>query len=240
MTTKPVAPALDNLPMVASTPQRMSYEAFLDWAHEDIHAEWDNGEVFVHMPPKSEHQRIVGYLYELLSLFVRLLNLGQVISAPFEMRLGGAAWEPDILVLRRENLKRLTDVRLEGPADLVIEVVSDESVRRDRDKKFGAYQSGGVSEYWVADSRPGRHRVDFYALDETGTYHLLATEDDERVASQVLPGLWLKPAWLWAENPPSPLEALCEIAGLPVEVVAQLRTALEQNAPSQTDSSAEA
>ena len=66
---------------------RMSYEEFLAWADEDVHAEWVNGEVIVHMPPKDRHQNIVTFLVALLRTFVDFFNLGQVRTAPFEMKL---------------------------------------------------------------------------------------------------------------------------------------------------------
>jgi Uma2 family endonuclease len=95
------------------------------------------------------HQITLGYLYELLSLFVRLFNLGKVIVAPFEMkaRRGGSSREPDLL-FARENLERLTGDRLSGPADLVVEIISEDSVRRDRDDKFREYAEAGVREYY--------------------------------------------------------------------------------------------
>lgn len=210
--------------------RKMSYEEFLEWANEDVHAEWVDGEVVVTMPPTDLHQRIVEFLERLLALYVRFLRIGIVRIAPFEMRLrpGGAAWEPDIFVLKRENLSRLTNDRLAGPADLAIEVISPDSVQRDRDLKFYAYQNGGVREYWIIDSRPDRQRADFYALDEEGIYHLFATEDDEKVASQVLPGFWFKPAWLWAEDAPDPLTAFYEMAGVSAEIIAQMQSAIQQ------------
>jgi Uma2 family endonuclease len=66
----------------------MSYEEFLRWSNEDTHAEWVNGEVIIKVPPKDVHQSTVGFLYELLSLFVRLFDLGRVRVAPFEVKLG--------------------------------------------------------------------------------------------------------------------------------------------------------
>jgi len=64
---------------------KMSYEEFSEWADEDTRSEWVEGEVIIHMPPKNAHQNVVEFLYELLSLFVRLLNLGKVRIAPFEI-----------------------------------------------------------------------------------------------------------------------------------------------------------
>jgi Uma2 family endonuclease len=204
---------------------KMSYEEFLQWVGEDTHAEWVDGEVIIHMPPKEIHQITLGYLYELLSLFVRLFNLGKVIVAPFEMRArrGGSSREPDLLFIAQENLERLTDDRLIGPADLIVEVISEDSVRRDRDDKFREYSEAGVREYWIIDPRPGKQRADFFRLDEEGVYRLFAIEDDERVESHVLPGFWLRPAWLWQADEGDPLLTFCEMAGMPESVVQQFR-----------------
>jgi Uma2 family endonuclease len=209
---------------------KMTYEEFLSWSNEDVHAEWVDGEVIVHMPPKDRHQNLVEFLERLLALYVQSLKLGVVRIAPFEMRLqaGGPGWEPDIIVLLNENLPRLTEERLEGPADLIVEVISPSSVQYDRDTKWRAYQAGGVPEYWIVDSRPGRQRADFYKRAEQGVYTLFATEDDEKVGSSILPGFWLRPAWLWAADQPSPMEALYEMAGVSSDLISQMQAALQK------------
>lgn len=205
--------------------KRMSYEAFREWVDEDTHAEWVDGEAVFFMPAKDAHQNTLELLYELLALFVRLFNLGKVRVAPFEMKLrqGRSYREPDILFISEESRERLTEERLEGPADLVIEVISDDSVRRDREDKFKEYQEAGIREYWIVDPRPGKQRADFYRLNAGGQYELVATEDDERVESAVLPGFWLRPSWLWQASELDPLLALGEMAGLPDNVVEQFR-----------------
>ena len=184
---------------VKGTRLKMSYEAFLEWVDEGIHAEWVNGEVIVHMPPKRVHQNMVKFLYELLSLFVKLFDLGEVGLAPFEMKLNpdGPAREPDIFFVRKRNLARLTEDRLAGPADLIIEVISKSTSNNDRIDKFKEYEGAGVGEYWLVDPRPDHQRADFYYLAEDGIYQRFATEADERVQSQVLTGFWLQPDWLW-------------------------------------------
>ncbi len=70
---------------------RMSYEEYLAWAGEDVHAEWVNGEVIVQRPPQQSHQRAVAFLLQLMGLFIRLFQLGQLLPAPFEMRAMPAA-----------------------------------------------------------------------------------------------------------------------------------------------------
>ena len=211
--------------------RQMSYEDYLLWSTEDKHAEWVNGEVIVHMPPTDLHQALLGFVYTLLRLFVEMVQQGQLRVAPFEMKLGprGSARQPDILFVSAKHLDRLTAQRLDGPADLVIEIVSNDSVRRDRFDKLREYSRAGVREYWVIDPRPGKQRADFLQLDETGEYALIATEDDERYASAVLPGFWLRPAWLWQVDQLDPFAVFCEVAGLPDELVSQFRQQAQVN-----------
>jgi Uma2 family endonuclease len=202
----------------------MSYEEYLDWVDEDTHAEWVDGEVIVHMPPLDVHQTILNFLNRLLAEYVEVLELGVVFIAPFEMRLLAqkSARQPDIFVVTKEQLGRLTPERFEGPADLVVEIVSKDSVRRDRQEKFREYQEAGVREYWIIDSRRGRDRADFYRLDDEGQYVLYGTEDDDRVESMVLPGFWLRPAWLWQLRKPPIRSAFLEITGLTPEQAQEL------------------
>ena len=220
---------------------RMSYKEFLAWADEDVHAEWVDGEVIVFMPPKTRHQLIVGFLFGLLKLFVRFFQRGEVLTAPFEMKLSpsGPARESDILFVAQEHLERLTEERLEGPADLVVEVVSEDSVRRDGVQKFAEYQATGVREYWLIDSRPGEAGADFYVLDEHGKFQPVQIGEDGIYHSTVLPGFWLKVEWLTAEELPDPFRTFAEIARFPAQMMETLQkmagqgSDVAQNAQSQ-------
>jgi Uma2 family endonuclease len=194
---------------------RMSYEEYLAWADENVHAEWVNGEVIVQMPPKIRHQRVVGFLMQLLGLFTQIWRLGDVLPAPTEMRAipDGPAREPDVLFVAREHLERLTETHLSGPADLVVEVVSDDSVSRDRADKFYEYQAAGVREYWILDPRPGYERADFYVLDAKGRYQPVPIDPDGRYRSTVLTGFWFEVEWVLAEEPPDVLQVLAQVVG---------------------------
>jgi Uma2 family endonuclease len=167
------------------------------------------------MPPKRPHQRVVAFLLQVMGLFIQLFQLGEVLPAPFEMRAtpDGPAREPDLIFIAREHLDRLNQERLSGPADLVVEVISDDSVARDRADKFYEYQEAGVREYWILDSRPGRERTDFYVLDGKGRYCPVPPNADGRYHSTVLPGFWLAVDWLTSVEPPAVLTALAQIVG---------------------------
>jgi Uma2 family endonuclease len=192
----------------------MTYEEFLAWADEDVHAEWANGEVVVFMPPSDKHQVVAGLFYALMLLFARAFKLGEVRIAPLEMRAtsDGPAREPDVLFISAEHRDRLTAQRLTGPADLVVEVISTESVMRDRAEKFYEYQEAGIPEYLLLDPRRGKERVDLYRLTEEGKYLAVLPDNEGRYHSTVLPGFWFHPSWFWQEPAPDPLLLLAEMA----------------------------
>ncbi len=198
-----------------SPPQRlrMTYEEFLAWAGEDTRAEWVNGEVYIYMPTTPLHQELVVFLTKLLGLFVDLLALGKIYTGPAQMKLpGGSGREPDVMFIAKQHTARVIENRIDGPADLVIEVVSDDSVTRDREDKFYEYEAAGIPEYWIIDPRSNRRRAYFYQLDAQGRYQPVIMGADGVYRSKVLPGFWLRVDWLWAEKP-DPLLMLAEIVG---------------------------
>ena len=203
---------------ISPTTLEMSYEQFLDWSTENVRAEWVNGKATVYMPPKLYHQEIIEFLGQLFSLYIRLFDLGKIILAPFEMRLFNSSREPDIMFVAQNNLRRLTNDRLDGPADLVVEVVSSSTMNVDRGAKLYEYATAGVGEYWLVDSRPGKRRADFYRLAESGRYELYADEDLEWVDSAIIPGFKLKPEWLWQAATLSPLFCFLGIEGVEEEL----------------------
>jgi len=193
----------------ALSPLKMTYEEFLQWADEDVPAEWVDGEVFLISPASHRHQLLAGFLSTMLRFFVETRHAGVILTAPFQMKLGPKlpGREPDILFVAREHLDRLKKTFLDGPADLVIEIISLESRARDRGEKFYEYEQGGVREYWLLDFL--RKQAEFYQLDADGIYQL-APAIDGVYHSAVLEGLQLKVEWLWQEPLPLLRDALRE------------------------------
>lgn len=204
------------------TRHKVTYEEFLAWADEDTLAEWVDGEVVMYSPASRRHQNIGGFLYEVLRTYVRLRDLGEVIQAPFQMKLEHGR-EPDLLFVAREHLERLKETYLDGPADLVVEIVSSESEGRDRGDKYYEYARGGVPEYWLIE--PQMEWAEFYRL-EGERYRMAFSGREGQYHALVLPGFWLGVEWLWQEPLPHPLQALGEIAGLDPEVVERFLKAL--------------
>jgi len=203
---------------------RMSYSEWLDQIDENTQSEWVDGEAIIFMPPATKHQQLVTYLVTLMRLYVDYFQLGEVIVAPFEMRVlpEGNAREPDILFVASDNVSRLTEQRLAGAADLLVEVISPESVQRDYEEKRIEYEAVGVREYWIVDPRPDHVGAQFWVLDDGGDYRAAPVDADGVYRSNVLTGFWLNVDWLWAEDAPSPLAAFGEIAGLPADILQYL------------------
>lgn len=189
--------------------EKLEYEKFLS-AYDGVRAEWVDGEV-VMVPPASDlHQDLVDFLVAVLRIYIEMHDFGWVRSAPFQMRLAqiSRGREPDILYVRKERMPLLHPTYLDGPADLVIEITSPESLLRDRGEKFAEYELAGVQEYWLLD--PERKRADFYTLGADDRYRL-TTLDEGVYRSSVLQGFWLKETWLWQSPLPRVLEVLREL-----------------------------
>ena len=188
----------------------ISYEDFLDFCDEDTLAEWVNGKIERYSPASNIHQNLSDWLTAVLRIYVETKRLGIVRSAPFQMKTGPdlPGREPDIIFVRKENLKMLKKTHLDGPADLVVEIVSEESRLRDRGEKFAEYEIGGVKEYWILD--PDLKRADFFVLKlKEGRYERQVEDEHGIYHSELIPGFWIKVEWLW--DPPPVLEVLKEM-----------------------------
>ena len=190
-------------------PPRMTYEEFLEWAN-GIRAEWVDGEVIVMSPASLTHQRILTFLTALLGFFAETNQLGEVLTAPFQMRLRArpSGREPDAIFIARDRLDKLQNACLDGPADLAIEIISPDSRARDRGDKYYEYEQAGVREHWLID--PARKQAEFYRLGTDGIYSSVTISDDGIFHSAVIEGLWLKVYWLWQDPLPTLMSVLKE------------------------------
>ena len=191
----------------------MTYEEFLEWADEDTLAEWVDGEVIMASPPGYRHQDIADFLVTVLRTFVEVHGLGIILSAPFQMKVGRSGREPDLLFVANAHRASLKPTFLDGPADLAVEIVSPESVERDRITTFAEYEQAGVQEFWLLD--PQQEQAEFYQLNAEGVYQLAPPDSDGIYRSSVVMGFWLRKAWLWQQPLPEVEDVLLEVGGEP-------------------------
>lgn len=200
---EPPAPAMP-LPGGKLPPKKMTFREFHDWMDEDTWAEWVRGEVILMATPTVRHQVIAGFLDVLLRLWVEAHDLGMVYPTPLLMKLAHSAREPDLLFVSHARARRAKETYLQGAADLVVEIVSPDSVTRDRRDKLAEYQAAGVREYWIIDPLTGT--ADFHRLVR-GRYRPMPVEAGI-FRSAVLKGLWLDVAWLRQDPLPAVMSVL--------------------------------
>ncbi len=188
---------------------RIDYATFLAQADEDRPAEWVRGRTVLREPASLRHQELVRFLTQLLGLYVEERGLGRVLPAPFQMKLADSGREPDLLFVARAREDRLRETFLDGPADLVVEILSPESAVRDREEKFREYQAAGIPEYWWVD--PWLQEAAFHQLGPEGRYRTVFRGERGRYRSQILPGFWLEVGWLWQDPLPPVLPLLRRI-----------------------------
>jgi Uma2 family endonuclease len=149
------------------------------WTFEELVAElpesnlptelWD-GELIMSPAPSFLHQEIVDRFHDFLKAWIRQHHLGKTGVAPLDMVLTTRrATQPDVVFIAKEHLGIIRE-RIMGPADLVAEVISPGSRRRDRIDKRDLYEQHGVREYWLID--PEARTVEVLHL-ESGTYQLV-------------------------------------------------------------------
>ncbi len=211
-TVEAIQPVTVNMAGAPVPGGKVSYADFLEWADEDTYAEWVDGEIELMSSPASrKHQDVKGFLESAIRLFAETYDLGEVYSAGLQMKLPGSGREPDVLFISTARLGQLKETFLDGPADLAVEIVSPESVERDKVEKLAEYQAGGVLEYWLIDVIV--NKAAFYQLGKTGKYRKVAPDPKGRYTSAVIPGFWLQTDWLWQKPLPNVQDILLEIAG---------------------------
>jgi Uma2 family endonuclease len=166
-------------------------------------------------PGELKHNNLIYYLYQLLTAYFELRPIGQVIGQPFVMRLAAfpkRRREPDLLVVLKSNPHQLHETYMDGPADLCIEIVSEDSVDRDHGEKFKEYEKGGVPEYWIVD--PIHKESRFYRLNEAGIYSRQTEDAQGNYRTPTLPGLALHVPILWNEELPGPGATSAAVKGM--------------------------
>jgi Uma2 family endonuclease len=184
----------------------MTEEAFEAWCDEDVKAEYVDGEVVVTSPAQPRHELVFGFLFEVLGLYVEARDLGLVLGAQAMIRLRpGLRRVPDLVFFTKERGHLVTPERIVGIPDLVVEIVSPDSVERDYEEKVEEYAEAGIREYWRVD--PEARVATFYQLQAEGYVEVIP--DAEGVyRSGVVSGFWVRVAWFWQEPLPKVLGIL--------------------------------
>lgn len=188
---------------------RMTEREFVAWSFDWVDAEWVDGEVFLMAPANNEHETIDEWFGRLLGNFLEERGAG-VLRRNMFVRLPRQRSRrvPDLMVITTASQGRVKPTYINGPPDIVVEIVSPDSRNRDRRDKFLEYQAAGVPEYWIID--PLARTIDLYVLRD-GKYREV-TPIDGQLRSAVLDGFYLRAAWLFGNARPKVATVLKEFA----------------------------
>ena len=155
-----------------------------------------DGELCVSPAPSWWHQLAVSNLHGILWPFIRLHDLGKIVTAPLGVVLDPEdGVEPDLVYVSRERMNIISDRGIEGAPDLVVEVLSPSTRSRDLGIKLRRYAAAGVPQYWTLD--PEARVLLPYGLGAQG-YELIDTFGPGAIFSpRLFPGLEIPIDDLW-------------------------------------------
>ena len=176
--------------MVTAT--KLTYQDCLDMdAPEGERWELIDGELIMFGAPTEEHQIASIGLGARMYIFAQANALGRVILAPFDVLLSDTdVVQPDILFVSNERAHIRTRAYVQGAPDLVVEILSPSSARRDWRDKRELYAKRGVKEYWIIDPI---NRVIWLMLLRNGVLQIVGTyRMGDTVSSSALAGFSVK------------------------------------------------
>ncbi len=176
---------------------KLTYDDYVNLPDDGKRYEILDGELAVTPSPLIRHQRISANLHIALEHYVRENDRGTLLYAPVDVILDRSTVAvPDLVFVSKKRSAIVTERAIEGAPDLIVEILSPSTSRRDRGVKMKLYQRFGVAHYWIVD--PVRCRLETRELGARG-YRLVATyEGDAEATSSLLPGLTIELSAVWA------------------------------------------
>lgn len=135
--------------MIGQPKTRMTAAEFFARPESNEPTELIKGELIVSPAPIPMHQRCSR---RLLITLDTLIPDGELFDAPIDLLLDGEnILQPDLVWVSARGRCTITDKLLQGPPELIIEILSPGTTRRDRDDKFEIYERHAITEYWMVD-----------------------------------------------------------------------------------------
>ncbi len=144
--------------------QSLNYDDYANLPDDGMRYELADGVLEAMSPsPSAKHQLVSQEIEHRLKR--TCFNDFVIISAPIDVILSEKeVRQPDIIILHRHRLSLITKRGVEGAPDLVVEILSPHSIKRDRQAKLTVYAMYGIPEYWIVDYEMGA--LEQYTLED--------------------------------------------------------------------------
>ncbi len=182
--------------MAIQTPDglKLTYEDYVGFPDDGCRHEVIDGAHHMNPAPVPDHQRVSGRLLFQLMEQIQQQGHGEVFHAPIDLQLADTdVVQPDLVVLLTPRLRFVTPIKIDGPPDLVIEILSPSTAKTDRTLKKELYRRSGVPEYWIVDQR--ERLLEQWLLREEA--YALEGAHSERVSFQELAGVSIDLTKVW-------------------------------------------
>jgi len=173
---------------------KLTYDDFVLFPDDGLRHELIDGEHYVTPSPNTKHQKLLGNLHLTVGHWLRVHPVGELFLAPFDVVFTPFdVVEPDLLYMSNERAAEiLTDANVQGVPELVVEIGSPSTRRRDETIKRRLYERAGVSEYWVVDTELDVVRVYRREGESFARPAELSAEAGDVLTTALLPGLALQ------------------------------------------------
>lgn len=130
----------------------LTYDDYCALPNDGRRYEILEGEFSVTPAPLTWHQEVLRNLVRVLDRYLETHPIGKLLFAPVDVILSRTTVvQPDLVFVRTANYHLVTARAIEGPPDLVVEVLSPSTAETDRVTKAQIYVRSGVLYYWLVD-----------------------------------------------------------------------------------------
>jgi Uma2 family endonuclease len=169
---------------------QLTYEDYLLLPDDGKRHEIIDGDHYVTPAPKTKHQKVSFNLTVAMGSFVKQRDLGLVLAAPSDVILSDEnVVQPDLLFVSTARTAIVTEDNIRGAPDLVVEIISETTRKKDEVTKRKLYERFGVREYWVVD--PELETVKIFRRAQQGYSRPLelSKEANDTLTTELLTGL---------------------------------------------------
>jgi Uma2 family endonuclease len=172
---------------------KLTYDDFVLFPDDGLRHELIDGEHYVTPSPNARHQDLVVRLTLRIGNWVEQNQSGKLYVAPFDVVFSEIdVVEPDLLYMSKARANAiLTQANVQGAPELVVEIGSPSTRRRDETVKLSLYERTGVSEYWVVDPELDVVRIYRREGERFARPQELSTEAGDVLTTPLLPGFEL-------------------------------------------------
>lgn len=168
---------------------KLTWDDYVLFPEDGMRHELIDGEHYVTPAPFLRHQEIVGRLHLAIGMYLMTHPIGRVFVAPLDVILSKFdVVEPDLLYVSNERAPELLKDWVRGAPDLVIEVGSESTRKRDETIKRALYDRAGVVEYWIVDPEIDVVRIYRRADDRFSRPTELSRRAADVLTTELLPG----------------------------------------------------